>query len=201
MMTRDSVAGFILIGGAASRMGSDKSQLLIENETFVQRIARELALVTAQVSVVGRPEQFDPGLPVVYDLHPQWGALGGVHGALANCASEWALIVACDLPQVKGALFERLLSLRSGFEAVAPLQPDGRRQPLCALYRVVECLPRAAAMIESGERKPVALLQSVRTRWVQFAELADLPGAEDFFDNINTPQDYLRISRETDRLD
>jgi molybdopterin-guanine dinucleotide biosynthesis protein A len=56
-------------------------------------------------------------------------------------------------------------------------------------------------MIESGERKPVALLQSVRTRWVQFAELADLPGAEDFFDNINTPQDYLRISRETDRLD
>ena len=65
MMTMDSVAGFILIGGAASRMGSDKSQLLIENETFVQRIARELAQVTAQVSVVGRQEQFDPGLPGV----------------------------------------------------------------------------------------------------------------------------------------
>jgi len=160
----DSVAGFILIGGAARRMGSDKSRLLIENETFVQRIAREMAQVTSRVSVVGRRGQLDPGLPVVHDVHPQWGALGGVHGALANCASDWALIVACDLPQVKAALFERLLSLRKGFDAVAPLQRDGRRQPLCAVYRVAECLPRAAAMIESGERKPVALLQSVSTR-------------------------------------
>ena len=193
----DSVAGFILIGGAASRMGRDKSQLLIENETFVQRIARELAQVTEHVSVVGRAGQDYPGLAMVHDLHPQWGALGGVHGALAACAAEWALVVACDLPLVKASLFNRLLSLRQDFDAVAPLQPDGRRQPLCALYRVAECLHQSAALIESGERKPVALLQSVATRWVQFAELADLPGAEDFFDNINTPQDYLRISQES----
>ena len=193
----DSVAGFILIGGAASRMGKDKSQLLIENETFVQRIARELATITAQVSVVGRAGQDYPGLAIVRDVHPDWGALGGVHGALAACTAEWALVVACDLPRVKASLFNRLLSLRHDFDAVAPLQPDGRRQPLCALYRVAACLHQTAALIESGERKPVALLQSVSTRWVQFAELADLPGAEGFFDNINTPQDYLRISQES----
>jgi molybdopterin-guanine dinucleotide biosynthesis protein A len=193
----DPVAGFILIGGASSRMGRDKSRLLVQNETFVQLIARELAQVTEQVSVVGRAEQDYPGLAVVHDLHPQWGALGGVHGALAACTAEWALVVACDLPLVKASLFHRLLSLRQDFDAVAPLQPDGRRQPLCALYRVAVCLQRSAALIESGERKPVALLQSVSTRWVQFGELADLPGAEDFFDNINTPQDYLRISKES----
>ena len=193
----DSVAGFILVGGAASRMGRDKSRLLIDNDTFTQRIAEELAQVTGQVSLVGRPDQDYPGLAIVYDVHPEWGALGGVHGALAACAAEWALVVACDLPRVKASLFHRLLTLRHGFDAVAPLQPDGRRQPLCALYRVTECLPQSAALIESGERKPVALLQSVSTRWVQFAELADLPGAEDFFDNINTPQDYLRISQES----
>ena len=193
----DSVAGFILVGGAASRMGSDKSRLLIENETFVQRIAGELARVTAQVSVVGRPDQVYPGLPIVHDVHSRWGALGGVHGALAACAAKWALVIACDLPLVKASLFDRMLTLREDFDAVAPLQPDGRRQPLSALYRVAECLPRSAALIESGERKPVALLQSVSTRWVQFAELADLPGAENFFDNINTPQDYLRISQKS----
>lgn len=193
----DSVAGFILIGGAASRMGKDKSQLLIENETFVQRIARELATVAAHVSVVGRAGQDHPGLAIVHDLHPQWGALGGVHGALAACTAEWAFVVACDLPRVQASLFNRLLSLRQDFDAVAPLQPDGRRQPLCALYRVAACLQPAAALIESGERKPVALLQSVSTRWVQFAELTDLPGSDGFFDNINTPQDYLRISQES----
>ncbi|MGI8918305.1 MAG: molybdenum cofactor guanylyltransferase [Pyrinomonadaceae bacterium] len=193
----DSVAGFILIGGAASRMGKDKSQLLIENETFVQRIARELATVAAQVSVVARAGQDYPGLAIVRDVHPDWGALGGVHGALATCTAEWALVVACDLPRVQASLFNRMLSRRQDFDAVAPLQPDGRRQPLCALYRVAACLQLTAALIESGERKPVALLQSVSTRWVKFAELADLPGAEGFFDNINTPQDYLRISQES----
>lgn len=178
-------------------MGSDKSQLLVQNETFVERIAGELAKVTEQVSVVGRAEQAYPGLAIVHDLHPHWGALGGVHGALAACSAEWALVVACDLPRVKASLFHRLLSLGQNFDAVAPLQPDGRRQPLCALYRVAECLQQSAALIESGERKPVALLQSVSTRWVQFAELADLPGAETFFDNINTPRDYRRISQES----
>lgn len=197
----ESIEGFILIGGAASRMGTDKSQLVIDGDTFVQRIARELTGVAAKVSLVGRPEQSDPNFPVVRDVFPQWGALGAIHGALSGCNVEWALVVACDLPGVKASLFDRLLSFRQDADAVVPIQADGRRQPLCAAYRVATCLPQANTLIESGERKPVALLQSVSTRWVQFSELADLPGAKDFFANINTPQDYRRISQPTDQLD
>ena len=192
----NSVEGFILVGGASRRMGSPKARLQVSGESFVQIIAREVSAVASQVSVVGNPEQSDLGLRIVPDVHPGWGALGGVHGALAGCNAEWALIVACDLPQVKASLFDRLLTLRGEFAAVAPLQADGRQQPLCSLYRVAMCLPQAEALIESGERKPIALLQSVATRWVDFAEIADLPGARDFFDNINTPQDYQRISRK-----
>ena len=192
----DSIEGFILIGGASSRMGTDKSQLRIEGESFANHIARQLAAVTVKVSLVGTVRPPDVELPMVSDVYPQWGALGGVHGALAACATDWAVIVACDLPRVTDALFNRLLAFRRGADAVAPFQPDGRRQPLCAIYRVDRCLPEANALIERGERKPIALLQSVTTRWVDFAELADLPGAEDFFDNINTPQDYLRIRQD-----
>jgi molybdopterin-guanine dinucleotide biosynthesis protein A len=36
------------------------------------------------------------------------------------------------------------------------------------------------------------LLAQVRTRWVTFDELSDLPGAADFFLNVNTPDDYQR---------
>ena len=94
------------------------------------------------------------------------------------------------------ALFERLLSFRPDPDANAPEQSDGRRQPLCALYRVAACRRKAESLIKTGERKPVALLQSVATRWLEFSELADLKGAERFFDNINTPQDYERLSQE-----
>jgi molybdopterin-guanine dinucleotide biosynthesis protein A len=36
----------------------------------------------------------------------------------------------------------------------------------------------------------------VRTRWVSFSELTDLEGADNFFDNINTPEDFARVSRK-----
>jgi molybdopterin-guanine dinucleotide biosynthesis protein A len=193
----DSVAGFILTGGASSRMGTNKSRLVINGDTFVQRIARELMRVTGSVSLVGSHDDPDLGFPVVEDVFEKCGALGGIHGALSACDAEWALVVACDLPKVNSPLFTKLLSFRKGFDAVVPLQEDGWRQPLCAAYRVAACLPQATQLIESGERIPLALLQSVSTRWVPFHEVADLPGAKHFFDNINTPQDYQRISGPT----
>jgi molybdopterin-guanine dinucleotide biosynthesis protein A len=97
---------------------------------------------------------------------------------------------------VTRALFVRLASLRNDFQAVAPIQSDGIPQPLCALYRVEPCLGRAEQLIKSGERKPVALLQSVHTRWVSFDELENLERANHFFDNINTPEDYARVSEK-----
>ena len=193
----DSVEGFILVGGASSRMGTDKARLLIGNESFVQRIGGQLSEVTRKVSVVGKVDSRDPSFPFVPDVHERWGALGGVHAALAACEAEWALVVACDLPYVTAELFNRLLLWATDFDAIAPVQQDGRRQPLCAVYRVAACLPQAEALIKTGERKPVALLQSVTTRWLEFSEVEDLTGANRFFDNINTPQDYARVSKTT----
>jgi molybdopterin-guanine dinucleotide biosynthesis protein A len=197
-----SIEGFILVGGASSRMGTDKSRLLLEGQTFVHRIAKELSAITHLVTVVGKDSaRAGLSLPGAPDIHERWGALGGVHAALSACCADWAAIVACDLPYVTGELFTRLANLRDNFEAVAPIQGDGRPQPLCALYRGVPCLADAEALIKTGERKPVALLQSLRTRWVPFAELEDLAGAEHLFDNINTPQDYARVSQKGDRDD
>jgi molybdopterin-guanine dinucleotide biosynthesis protein A len=190
---------FILVGGASSRMGTDKAQLLLENQTFVERIADTLLTVTNSIRLVGGRE--NSKLPVVADVYAQWGALGGLHAALAACRSEWAIVVACDLPFVTAELFQRLASLRADHDAVIPIQPDGRPQPLAALYRADPCAARATELIEAGRRRPLDLLQAVNTRWVQFTEIANLAQAERFFVNINTPDDYYGIVRDlnTDR--
>lgn len=180
-------------------MGTDKARLLLDGRTLVERIAAELTTVTDPVTLVGKnAAELRLNLPTAADVHEHWGALGGVHAALSACQSPWALIIACDLPFVTTALFSRLASLREDFEAVAPIQNDGRPQPLAALYRLTPCLARADQSIKTGERRPIALLQSVRTRWISFAELEDLPGAEHFFDNINTPRDYEQASGKGD---
>jgi molybdopterin-guanine dinucleotide biosynthesis protein A len=191
-----SIEGFILAGGQSRRMGTDKSRLIIEGETFVERITNELSQVADGVRVVGTGDTLIDHVPRIPDVYPNWGALGGVHAALSTSSADWALVVACDFPFVTAPLFRRLAAERADFEAVAPLQKDLIPQPLCTLYRVTPCLARADQLIKSGERKPIALLQSVRTRWISFSEIADLEGANNFFDNINSPEDYSRIIKE-----
>lgn len=190
----ESIEGFILAGGQSRRMGTDKSLLNINGQTFVERVAEEVSAVAQAVRVVGGASPSD--LAAVPDVYPKWGALGGVHAALSACSAEWALVVACDFPLVTSELFKRLADLREGFDAVAPIQSDDVPQPLCALYRVAQCLPRTESLIKSGERRPIALLQSVQTRWVRFDEIASLEGACHFFDNINTPEDYAHLVKK-----
>jgi len=193
----DPIEAFILAGGASSRMGTDKARLLLEGQTLIERIANTLLKVASSVTIVGRDVD-DPRLKSTADVYLQWGALGGVHAALAAARTEWALLVACDLPFVTAELFTRMAALRKNHDAVAPVQRDGRPQPLCSLYRVDRCLGPATELIEAGQRRPVNLLNSVNTRWLPFAELQDLDNAEKFFVNINTPADYYDATRKGD---
>ncbi|HST53703.1 MAG TPA: molybdenum cofactor guanylyltransferase [Pyrinomonadaceae bacterium] len=195
--------GFILAGGASSRMGEDKSRLRIGGRTFVERIAEALEPVAARVSLVSsRDDAAVHGLEVFGDVHGGRGALGGIQAALANCRAARAFVVSCDLPFVTRELFERLAaySLRQGFDAVAPIQADGRQQPLCAAYTRAVCLPLAEELIREGDLRPRSLLGRVRTRFVAFDELSDLEGSELFFMNVNTPEDYEKAKVERRRM-
>ena len=115
----DSIAGFILTGGQSRRMGTDKSGLMLEGQSFIERIAGELSVATTSVTIVGTypagtRSRID--LPTVSDIYPEWGALGGVHAALSACSAVWALIVACDFPFVTGQLFARSHAFRRNEE-------------------------------------------------------------------------------------
>jgi molybdenum cofactor guanylyltransferase len=188
----EQIAAFILAGGASSRMGTDKSQLRLEQQTFTERIAETLLQITDSVSIVGRDSD-ESSLRSVADVYPKWGALGGIHAALAACSREWAIVVACDLPFVTSELFSYLAAQRMDHDTVVPIQEDGRPQPLAALYRVDPCLRQATGLIEAGRRRPLDLLEAVKTRWVAFDELRNFARAQSFFVNINTPEDYDAI--------
>lgn len=188
------IEGFILIGGASSRMGTDKARLRLGNETFVERIAISLAAVAGKVSLVGSSQlNGEWFMPIVPDIYRGCGALGGVHAALASCHAPWAAVVACDLPFVTAELLARLALFAAASEdlaAIAPMQSDGRAQPLCALYAREPCLTQAEQLLRSGERRAHALLDAVPTRRVAPDELSDLRSSHLFFSNINTPNEY-----------
>jgi molybdopterin-guanine dinucleotide biosynthesis protein A len=183
------VEGFILVGGASRRMGRDKALLDFAGQPLIERIARELSAVVSTVSLVGARQPYG-AFKNVPDVYQEWGALGGIHAALMAAKTDWTAVVACDLPFVTGELFERLVTFRNDMTgAIVPIQADGRPQPVCGLYRAATCLPEIERLVTAGEHTPRALLANVRTRYVQFEEICDLPAAEHFFINLNRPED------------
>ena len=178
-------------------MGQDKAQLRLGPETMLERLTARLSPVTSSVTLVGGSQAYmGHSLRTVPDVYEKWGALGGIHAALSAAKTDWIIVIACDLPFVTRDLFERLKSFaHESVDAIVPMQPDGRPQPVCALYRRETCLPQVVRLVSAGEHTLRALLTNVRTRYVQFPELGDLPGARNFFLNLNTPEDFERAKR------
>lgn len=195
MMPMFDVQAFILVGGASSRMGQDKSQLRFGNRTGVDIIASTVRPFTQSVATVGGRQSPSHDLPNIPDLRENWGPLAGLEAAFREAKAAHALIVACDFPLVTAPLFERLLQLIGDADAAIPLQPDDRPQPLCALYRVAGCRTATEAAITAGQHSPRALIDRVRPRYVPFSEFAGLTGAEYFFFNVNTPDNYQQAQQ------
>lgn len=189
-----SIEGFVLAGGLSRRMGRNKASLLLGGKTLIERAALSLESVSGtRIYIVGECANNNLNLPAVADLSDKKirGSIIGLYTALSNAKSELAAIIACDLPFVPGELFAQLVSLATeDYDAIVPLQPDGMPQPLCALYRPKTCLPHLEEMRALGIWKVRELLSRVATRFVEFDTLSDLPGADQMFFNVNTPEDY-----------
>src|ERR1051325_6761011 len=92
----------ILAGGRARRFDCrDKSALVVEGQTILERQLAVLSAVAGDVRIIRRED----------DLVPGCGPLGGLHAALAAAASDEVLVVACDMPYVTSPFAAHLLSL------------------------------------------------------------------------------------------
>lgn len=199
--------GFILAGGSASRMGTRKDLLTIGGKSFIFRAREALVPITeGRMAVVGniQSEECESlGLRIIPDLEvdraeisPRRGSIVGVHTALFYSNSTWAAVLACDLPFVSPSLFTRLVEFCTDrSDAIVPVQPDGKLQPLCALYRRETCLPVVEERLRGDNWSLNGLLDQLRVRHVEFDHISDLAGADQFFMNVNTKEDHDLASR------
>lgn len=186
---------FILIGGKSSRMGEDKFSLCLNGKTFLE-IATETLKEFGEVAVVVSEETAKiENFSTVKDIYKNRGALSGIHSALTNSKSDWTIILACDYPFVTIELIEFLTNSAENeidFDAFAPIQADGKIQPLCAVYKTKTCVKILSEMLENeGKNYSVRdFLNQIKTRYIEFFEIAHLPNAEHFFFNVNTLEDF-----------
>ena len=181
------VAGVIVAGGRASRMGGrDKAFAAVGGEPIVVRTIRLFHELFPQVVVATqRPERFR-GLDVetVTDRFPGGGPLAGIHTALLASRYPHAFVAACDMI--------RFLLARIGTaDAVVP-RWEGDVEPLHAIY-AARCAPRIEAALRAGRLAVRDFLAAVEVDYVNEADLGAVRGAATSLLNVNTPEELAAV--------
>ena len=135
--------GFVLAGGRSTRMGTDKALLHYAGRPL---IAHAVDLL--------RPRELNPTswecdlilllyAPVVEDLHPDCGPLGGIEAALASSSSDWNLFLPVDLPLSAVGIFSVSDRARPHYRRGCDDSDAGRSsRSRCALCIAVSLLAR-----------------------------------------------------------
>jgi molybdenum cofactor guanylyltransferase len=184
------VAAFILAGGKSSRMGADKAFLDFDGRTLLAQALDLARSVTAEVRIVGSREKFAPFAPVVEDIFPAHGPLGGIHAALRSSHADLNLMLAVDAPFVSRALLQYLIDEAHRAPEATVVVPccNGHRQPLCAVYRR-EFAEAAEKALLAGKNRIDVLFDFVKSRVIEEEELERAGFTADLFCNLNTPED------------
>jgi molybdopterin-guanine dinucleotide biosynthesis protein A len=179
--------GAILTGGRSSRMGRTKALIEVDGSAMATRVAAALAAGGCHpvVLVGGDLDELDGlGMPLVPDVRPGEGPLGGVLTAIELDPDRPVLVAACDLPHLTA---EAVLAIAEG----ARTRPDAqvivarsdRIEPACALWQ-----PSARGILsEAFERGERAI-----HRVLQLLDAVEVDVDPEALRNINTPGDLDR---------
>jgi molybdopterin-guanine dinucleotide biosynthesis protein A len=179
----------ILAGGQARRFGGrDKSTLVVEGRTILERQLGELATLTTDILIVGGRGPSGGPARIVADTIAGRGPLGGLHTALSESEGDATIVIACDMPFVVAPFLRYLLSLTREADAVVPRTERGYH-PLCAAYTRA-CLAPASARLADRRLTLTDLLEDVRLRVVTTNEIDAFGDHHRLLANVNTPVEY-----------
>jgi len=182
-------------------MGTDKALLPFRGAPLGKHVASVVESVCGAATVVGDPARHAAlGRPVIPDLHPSIGPLGGIEAALAASPTPWVLVAACDMPALTPEFLTSLIGEAAKLEnlarqtgdahpdAVLPIPPGSPANPLCALYHQ-RILPRIREAIASGDYKVTRALTGTKLCLIPVDDASPLR-------NANTPAEWQAILKE-----
>jgi molybdopterin-guanine dinucleotide biosynthesis protein A len=138
------------------------------------------------------------GVPMVADVYPDHGSLGGIFSGLRAVSGDAAFTVACDMPFLHPDV-ARLVISRAGEGDVVIPRVGEQLETMHALYAKA-CLPHIERRLRAGQLKIVGFFEDVRVVEVDEVEVARVRPAEVVFMNVNTPDELARARALAARL-
>lgn len=197
------MTGVVLAGGKSRRLGRDKAFEVIGRSSLVERAVRllsplhEVIIVTSRQGVSSLNTE-KLGARVVADIYTDRGPLGGIHSGLKAISTDYALVVACDMPFLNWDLLRYEIGLRQGFDAVVP-RLSGLPDALHSVYGR-GCLPAIERQMAEAKPKVTILLEAVRVRYMEQEEVERYDPRHLSFFNVNSPSDVERARELMEEL-
>lgn len=187
-----SISAIVLAGGKSSRMGRDKALIEIDGVPLLKRTCDAARHCTDLIYVV--TSWRDRYQSIVSDVH--WieessprSPLVGFAEALEQVSTDWVLLLACDLPRLKGETLKQWTAQLSDVPIVVARSQEGW-EPLCGFYRRDRRLSLQNYLAQ-GARSFQHWLDS---EVVQELEIVD----RRILSNCNTPEDLKILSELRD---
>jgi molybdopterin-guanine dinucleotide biosynthesis protein A len=188
-----TVTGVIQAGGKSTRMGgSPKALLELGSCRIIERVVEAIAPVVDDLLLVtNTPELYAfLGVPMVSDVYPDHGSLGGIYSGLRSASGEAAFTVACDMPFLRPDV-ARLVIARAGEGDVVIPRVGDQLETMHALY-AKSCLGPIEARLRAGRLKIAGFFEDVRVVEIGEADVARLANPAVVFMNVNTPEELAR---------
>jgi molybdopterin-guanine dinucleotide biosynthesis protein A len=169
------VTAIILAGGKSKRMGENKALVPLLGKPLI-RYSIDLAVkFTADILISANNRDLDHfGFPVIRDVVDVKAPLAGIHAGLLASATDWNLVLTCDMPNVSVELIRLLLnSLDDSLRMVVPCH-DEFLEPLCGFYHK-RIIPVMESNMKAGKLSMLDLPGLVPHRLI---EIKDLPSDE-----------------------
>ncbi len=178
--------GLLLIGGKSTRMGSDKSELILRDGlTQKQRGIQLLESVCDDVFISTREATEEPN--TIADAFGSIGPLDAIASAQKHDSDTPWLILACDLPLIEKEHLATLVQSRDpGKDATCYISAtDGLPEPLCTIWEP-SIIPAVKTAVFANKRCPRSILLATDTQTLPSPGLWPLA-------NTNTEADLLEI--------
>ena len=189
------IDAIVLAGGRATRLGgTSKAGLLVDGQSMLQHALAALSGVR-HIVVVGDDADIhaaapDASITTVREVPAFAGPAAAIAAGLdaLDVASDFVIVIGCDMPAVRDAIVALLGAVRAGTDGAVAVSSDGRTQQLVAVYStpaLAGCVTRHRGAGDLENLSVHALLSSL--------DPALVPVPDGSTDDVDTWADAARL--------
>jgi len=199
----NDVTAIILSGGKSTRMGGNKSLLLLDGKTVIEHVFDNMQSIFSNVILItNQAEEYRfLGIEMFEDVFKYQGPLAGIHSGLYHSTTEKNFIISCDLPLMTKEMIEFIVDYETD-KLITVTRADGFIQQLCGIYSK-ECVSAAEKLLASevtisgnhhNHKSKCQVLQLIDHVGAEIIGADAIPCYEEgMFLNMNRKKDYEEV--------